>query len=519
MIAPILLALVCAAGPRVGGAERVEVYLTEAEALRVAFPGADRVEKKLVAFAKEKREVIARKAGRQAAPGIFRYFVGTRAGETIGYAVIEDCLGKSEPITYLVAIDADRRIRCVEILAYREARGSEVRQSGWREQFVGKRAESPLRVGTDVRNIAGATISCRSVTDGIRLQLACLEAAVPRPSPDAAFAPSAAAPGPGASARRARLAMGTTLEITVHAETDARASEAIDAAFAEVERLEAILSTFRESSEVSRLNRSAGGEFLPASPELLDLLARSRELSRRTHGAFDSATGPLVALWRRAVDGGGWPTDAAIETARALAGIGAIETDPEHGRARLVRAGAALDFGGIGKGYALDRAAAVLESRGIARALLDFGGQVLALDPPPGKVAWRIELRDAKRPESIRGTLELVRASLATTADYERGREIAGRRISHVLDPRTGRPVEGLLGASVLAGTATEADALSTALFVLGPEPGARLAREIGVSVLLVPSDGQEIAAGVFESMRIHSEGAAPSPPPAEPRR
>lgn len=499
MLVELLLGLTIA-GPAPPPAARSEVYLTEEEALKIAFPGAEIVEKKLVAFSKVEREEITEAAGRKEVSGIFRYFIGRRSGVVSGFAVIEDCLGKSEPITYMVATDADGKIRAVEILAYRESHGGEVRQERWREQFVGKQAGSPLRVGTDVQNIAGATISCRSVTDGVRLQVVCLQVALRSTARSSGASP---APASSKTFRRARLAMGTALAISVCAETEARAGEALDAAFAEMDRLERILSTFREESETSNLNRGAGGEFQAVSPELLDLLARSRAMATSSGGAFDVTVGPLVALWRRAAESGSLPAEQDLVAARNACGPTVVETDPEHGRVRLARAGAALDFGGIGKGYALDRAAVALEDHGGARALLDFGGQVLALDPPPGEAGWKVDLRDARDPQRIRSSLRLVRASISTTADYERGLVIAGKRFSHVVDPRTGRPVEGMLGASVVCATATEADALSTALYVLGPEAGAELARLRSAAAFLVPAEGPEIVNDAFRALEI----------------
>jgi len=320
----------------------------------------------------------------------------------------------------------------------------------------------------------------------VRLQIACLQVAMrtAHRSPGAPQATASRVPS-----RRARLAMGTTLEISVCAENEARAGEAIEAAFAEVDRLERILSTFREDSETSRLNRGAGGDFQPASPELLDLLARSREFSAASHGAFDVAAGSLVTLWKRAAGSGSLPGAAELAAARGACGPGVVETDPEHGRVRLARAGATLDFGGIGKGYALDRAAVALQDRGVTCALLDFGGQLLALDPPSGEAGWKVDLRDPRDAERIRRSIRLVRASISTTADYERGLEIAGARISHVVDPRTGLPVE--------------ADALSTALYVLGPQAGAELARRRSVAALLVPAQGSEIANEAFRALEI----------------
>jgi thiamine biosynthesis lipoprotein len=490
LLASILAAALSAPAAHPGGV--AEVYLTEAQALKIAFPAADTTEKRVALLDAEARAEIAKATGAPDVPSLFRYFVGRKGSDVVGYAVIEDCLGKSEPITYMVATDAGLAVRAVEILAYRESRGGEVRQEGWRGQFTGKTPASALRVGTDIRNIAGATISCRSVTDGVRTQLACLARATRKESP---AAPASGAGGPW---RRMRMSMGTMLTITAYGKSEGDATAAIDAALAEVDRLDRMLSTYIGESEVSKLNRAAGGDFLPASPELLDLLSRSRELCARTDRAFDVTVGPLVELWKRAAHDGTEPSEREIAAARGLCGAGEIETDPEHGRARLVHAGAALDFGAIGKGYALDRAASILQDRGVTRALLDFGGQFLALDPPPDAAAWKVDLRDPAKPESIRTSLNLVHASISTTADYERGLAIGVRRVSHVVDPRTGLPAGGMLGVSVVCASATEADALSTACYVLGAKSGADLATRRGVATLFVTADGAEVANDAF---------------------
>ncbi len=494
LLASLLAAALASPGPRPGGA--VEVYLTEAQALKIAFPSADASEKRVALLTADDRAAIAKATSVQDVPALFRYFIGRKGADVVGYAVIEDCLGKSEPITYMVATDAILAVSAVEILVYRESRGGEVRQSGWREQFAGKTPASSIRVGTDIRNVAGATISCRSVTDGVRMQLACLARAT-RTEPRTGTA-SGKGSGTAGPWRRTRMSMGTTFTVTAYGAGEAEVGAAIDASLAEVDRLDRMLSTYIGESEVSRLNRAAGGDFLQASPELLDLLSRSREFCAGTDRAFDVSVGPLVAMWRRAAQAGTEPSEREIADTRARCGPGEIETDPEHGRARLVHAGAALDFGAIGKGYALDRAAAILQDRAVTRALLDFGGQFLALDPPPEAAAWRVDLRDPAKPDTIRTSVQLAHASISTTADYERGLSIGGRRISHVVDPRTGLPAAGMLGVSVVCATATEADALSTALFVLGAKAGAELATRRSVATLFVTPDGAGVANDAF---------------------
>lgn len=524
---------------------QAEVYFSEDQALKLAFPRADRIEKQLIALTADERATIDKRLGTRASPRIFKYWVGSQKGVVIGYAVIDDVLGKDQPITYMLSVDEKLVVRSVEILAYRESRGGEIRQADWRAQFDGGRAESPLRIGSDIRNIAGATISCRSLTDGVRRQLVALSvlvkpitrpvqggpAAGARPGTEP-LAPSASVPAvagetsrkpptwggaepvPAAVSRpsnavlvsRKQLAMGTTLEIRAYAENRDVGLAVLERALAEVARLEGILSTWREESEVSRLNRAAGGPPRPASPELLDLCSRSLELSERTSGAFDVGIGPLIELWKEASRTGKAPGTEEVEKARDCGGPMGVQVDRARGTLRLARPGAALDFGAIGKGYALDRAAAKLEEGGLHAALLDFGGQLLALDPPPDEASWSALIRDPALPEQSLTRIRLVRASISSTGDYERGMSVLATRISHIVDPRTGRPVEGMLGTSVVAPTACEADALSTALYVLGYETAVHYAELHALPALVVAPGGRVTRTKSFRALELVSE-------------
>ncbi len=477
--------------------------------VRVAFPRSDSIESKLVLPTPEQRTALESKIGAAKVPRVFQYFVASTAKRVDGYAVIDDALGKSEPITYLVAVDPELRVRSIEILAYRESRGGEVRQPEWRAQFTGKSAASKLAVGSDIRNIAGATISCRSVTDGVRRELALLDALVGRASvatdsaskdvPSDRVDPSAS--DSEAPIERTQLLMGTTLRVRVEGLRASKANAAIDAAFAEVSRLEDILSTWREQSAVSKLNRDAGGAFQTVPRELVEVLSTSLDVAQRSGGAFDAAAGSAIELWHRAAQRGSWPTALEIADARAKCGSDALELDREGSRARLTRSGASLDFGGIGKGYALDRARSILERAGVRSALLDFGGQILALAPPPGATGWSVALRDPAHPERTLATLELANASIATSADYERGFEVAGRRVSHIVDPHTALPIEGMSGASVVCASATEADAYSKVPYVLGLERGIEFAKEHDLAVFVMDASGRTATTASFDAL------------------
>jgi thiamine biosynthesis lipoprotein len=354
------------------------------------------------------------------------------------------------------------------------------------------------------------------VTDGVRRELEMLDVLVGRDGGTVSATATTPSPSTSAVSRldtgrdRTRLLMDSLLRIQVRDGDDATASAAIDAAFADVARLEDLLSTWRETTPASALNRNAGGDLLEVPPELSAILATSLSLDHLTGGAFDITVGPVASLWRRSAKLGTWPGTEEIDAARARTGATVVELDAIHSRARLSVAHASIDLGGIGKGYALDRARAVLEGARVHVALLDFGGQMLALDPPPGERAWRIELRDPRHPERTLVGVDLVRASLSSSADYERGVEIAGRRVSHVVDPRTGMPVEGMIGTSVIRPTATEADALSTALFVMGQENGLKFAQEHGYSALLVDASGTVVVTGGFPEVGPSLGPAAP---------
>ena len=456
---------------------RAEVYLTREQALALAFPGATARIERQTSFSEAERSAPGE------LPASFSWWRFEKDGALLGYACIDDVLGKSQPITFLLVTDTELRIRSVEILAYRETHGSEIRRADWRAQFAGKQPGDPLRVGRDVKNIAGATISCRNLTNAVRGHLELLKRAVAR-EPLAHAAPVEAAAHPALdSHKRCQLLMGTLLSVTLDAPNDA----ACEAVFAEVRRLEGLLSDWQPQSQLGLLNRAGTGE---TGPELEEVLGLGLEIARDTQGAFDPSVGALVQLWRKARASGVLPAAAELESARATLGWQAVELDRGAHRARLLHAGAALDLGGIGKGYALERAAAILRERGCKRALLDFGGQLLALDAPEGRAGWPVAVRDPRGGEKALFELELCEASLSTSADDELGFELGRKRISHILDPRSGSPVEGRLCAIVLAPQGARADAWSTALYVLGAEQGLPLAEKAGLAAAVLEGDG-----------------------------
>ena len=290
-------------------------------------------------------------------------------------------------------------------------------------------------------------------------------------------APPAARAAESEPLRRAWLLMGTACEVTLYAADSTGAAGAFDAAWRAMARVDSLMSLYRPESELCRINAGAARSPVEIDLETFAVLAAALDCSRRSGGAFDVTVKPLMDLWGfyRRTDRA--PDDAAIDSVRALVDWRGVTLDADRRTVRLARPGMAIDLGGIAKGWAVDRAVSALRSRGIARALVNLGGNIYALGAPPDEPrGWPVGLRDPRFPDSLSDVVHLRDRAVASSGGYEKFVTLGGRRYGHILDPRRGRPVEGVLGTTVIAPDATTADALSTALFVLGPEAGARLA-------------------------------------------
>lgn len=418
-------------------------------------------------YTAEEQASIEQRAQLKPAPRQLEGWSFYQRGALLGHALVDDVRGKHRPITFLLATDAQLRVRALEILAYRESHGGEVRAADWRAQFRDKGPESVLALGRDIQNIAGATISCRNLTLGVRVRLVALSLGVGSAAP-AALPSSTSQPELGL---RSQLLMGTLLSVQIEALDADRARRAGDAVFEEVRRVESVLSDWMEDSKLAQWQRAAQSGFAALDPELDLVLAECKELHTLSAGAFDVGIGPLVRLWRE----NSAPSALELESARAASGIAQVEYDPRQRTARLRQPQARLDFGAYGKGYALRTAAARLRSLGVEQALLDFGGQLYAV----GNRAWPVQL-SKEFPEL--GPLSLRGLSMAVSSTEQRG--------AHVLDPRTGLPVSARRAVLTLGTDPAQVDAWSTALFVWGPA-GLDAAQAQGIGALIVEADGQ----------------------------
>ena len=314
--------------------------------------------------------------------------------------------------------------------------------------------------------------------------------------------------------------MRTRFELVIADAGDAaRERAAGEAAFAEVAEAERLLSAFRADAELYRVNALAGSGALAVDARLLALLQRAMELCEASAGAFDLALGALLAVWNHAgmAAGGEQAIPAAARIADALARCGMrrlLRLDHDAGTVRFAEAGLRLDAGAIGKGYALEQAGMVLREQGIGSALMHGGtSTVLALGGDAAGQPWKVAIRDPAGARGMVATAALAGTSLSVSAVHGRAFTAGGRRYGHVIDPRTGWPVQGNLLAAVIHQSATASDAWSTALLVLGRAGFAMLrAHHPGAECLLVreDADGRSVVEHMGASFTLAgSPGAA----------
>jgi thiamine biosynthesis lipoprotein len=282
--------------------------------------------------------------------------------------------------------------------------------------------------------------------------------------------------------------MGTLLQVTVLAADEQRAHAAAAACFALGAELEAVLTTYDPASATSRLNAKAGTGPFAAPPALARILAESARLARTTGGVFDPSVGPLLELWSAAGRAGRLPAAGEIAAARRRVGIERIRVDAA-GQV-VMEPGMAVNFGGVGKGFALDRMREELAARGVSNALLDFGGSSwLALGAPADAPAWRVLLRDGRG--GFAGTVTLRDASASFSESFGEWIEIEGRRLGHVIDPRTGWPIEEQRAGFAVASDGTTAEALTKMLLVLPPSEALAIVAHVpGAEALVLDAAG-----------------------------
>lgn len=270
--------------------------------------------------------------------------------------------------------------------------------------------------------------------------------------------------------------MGTRFRIVLYADNDRAANLASRAAFERISQLDAIMSDYRETSELMLLCKRPCGTKIKASEDLFRVLSISQELASRSNGAFDVTVGPVVRLWRRARRTGEMPDRQKLAEALVSSGYKKLSLDPATRSVTLEKNGMLLDLGGIAKGFAVDEAMKVLKRNGITRALVSGGGDIAVSAPPPGETGWVIGIAPLESTQGPPSRYVLLRdCAVSTSGDAHQYVKIGGVRYSHIVDPRTGLAVTGHSSVTVIAENCTSSDGLATAASVLGPVEGSAL--------------------------------------------
>lgn len=301
--------------------------------------------------------------------------------------------------------------------------------------------------------------------------------------------------------RASRRLLGTRVDMVVQDNGHGAVQAAIAAAFAEMARLEQLMSRYRPDSQVSALQRAAGRHPVRVAPELMTVLQAAAAVSARSGGAFDITVGAF-ASWRFGADGNRVPDAAELARERPLVDYRQVRLAPRRGEAMLARLGMRLDLGGIAKLPILDAGMQVLRRHGLTDAMINGGGDVLAMGQLQGR-DWRIGLRDPLAPARLLGVLQVSDVVVASSGDYERCFVAGGRRYHHVIDPATGLPSAGPRGVTLVAPTVAAVNGLGAALMVAGQAAWTRLAGgSAGTDGLIVGDGGRWMSPGMARRLR-----------------
>jgi thiamine biosynthesis lipoprotein len=287
-------------------------------------------------------------------------------------------------------------------------------------------------------------------------------------------------------------AMHTALEITVYGP---KAREKANAAKDLVEKLSSEFNWFNPHTDIGAINLLAGRAGVIANPNLFELLKSAQEGSKQTNGAFDITIGPLVSLWNKAKETGKLPATSQIQSAKEMVSNRFLLLTPKNRLVKLTKEGAAINLGGIAKGFAVQKALDLLKEKGAAGALVNMGSSIGVIGKKPDGKPWKIGVKHPRDPHKLLGTVILEAGqSLSTSGDYEQGYMINNQFFSHLIDPKSGYPATKCQSVTVVCDNATIADLYSTAIFIMGPWEGFRFAgSQKGIKVLIVKADGNLI--------------------------
>ena len=265
--------------------------------------------------------------------------------------------------------------------------------------------------------------------------------------------------------------MGSDFEITVVAKTQLEADKQIAIAISEISRIEALISSWKPTSETSNINKNAGVSPVKVSKELFSLIQRALQISNLTDGAFDISYASMDKLWKYDGSMTQMPSKEAIKKSVAKVGYQDIIVDPQNSTVFLKNKGMKIGFGAIGKGYAADKAKKLLISNGVSGGIINASGDINSWGSKPSGSSWQVAITNPLNKNKAFAMLP-IKDAVVTSGNYEKYVIFNSRRYSHIIDPRTGYPSQGIISVTVFAPKAELADALATSVFVMGVETG-----------------------------------------------
>ena len=303
--------------------------------------------------------------------------------------------------------------------------------------------------------------------------------------------------------RETRVSLFTVVTITVYSESEQKAKAAIDATYAELDRLGRLLNFYSEDSEVSTINRFSGIKPVKVSKDTLDVIDKALYVSRSTDGAFDLTIGPIVKLWdfeKKIL-----PAEKAIKDKLYLVNYRNVVVDKVNSTVFLRKKGMQIDLGGIEKGYAAERAAGVLKKNGITAGIIAVGGEVKPFGTKPDGGIWRVGIKNPHQKDKndeIIAIVKLAGKAISTSGGYEKFFKKDGKLYHHILDPATGYPVYECQSVSVIAKNAP--DGFPTGIFVLGPQKGLKILKKLGLDGIIIDKSGEILTTeGIKDNLEI----------------
>jgi thiamine biosynthesis lipoprotein len=304
--------------------------------------------------------------------------------------------------------------------------------------------------------------------------------------------------------------MGSELHLSVWTADPSTTVPAFDKVTREFLRLEDLMSNWKEGSDIQKLNAAAGNHPVPVAPELRELLRTASQVSEWTNGKFDVTFGAMSGLWKFDYqnEAATIPDPREVERRRKLINYRDLKVDEQQGTAFLVRPGMVANLGGIGKGYAVDRARSILQAAGLHNFMIQFGGDMYVAGTS-GDRPWRLGIQDPRGSDNhVFATIELSDSTFSTSGDYERFFIKDGRRYHHIIDPATGEPSIGCRSVTIVAKSATIADGLSTGVFIMGAEAGMALIEKLpDVEGVIVSSKNEVlVSSGLKKRLTISAQ-------------